>query len=52
MLGLALFNRLRINECEQRLPTLRISVLLEWLLGVGAVAAVSLLGTLAPMICG
>jgi putative copper resistance protein D len=26
------------------------SVLLEWLLGLGAVAAVSLLGTLAPMI--
>ncbi|WP_338586416.1 copper homeostasis membrane protein CopD [Pseudomonas sp. MAG733B] len=50
MLGLALFNRLRINDCERRLATLRNSVMLEWLLGLGAVAAVSLLGTLAPMI--
>ena len=50
MLGLALFNRLRINECEQRLQTLRASVMLEWMLGLGAVAAVSLLGTLPPMI--
>jgi putative copper resistance protein D len=50
MLGLALFNRLRINHCEQRLTTLRNSVLLEWLLGLGAMAAVSLLGTLPPTI--
>lgn len=50
MLGLALFNRLRINHCEQRLETLRNSVLLEWLLGLGAMAAVSLLGTLPPTI--
>lgn len=50
MLGLALLNRLRINNCEQRLATLRASVLLEWLLGVAAVAAVSLLGTLPPMV--
>ncbi|WP_448107499.1 copper homeostasis membrane protein CopD [Pseudomonas azerbaijanoccidentalis] len=50
MLGLALFNRLRIDECERRLATLRNSVMLEWLLGLGAVAAVSLLGTLPPMI--
>lgn len=50
MLGLALFNRLRIDDCEQRLPTLRASVMLEWMLGLGAVAAVSLLGTLPPMI--
>jgi putative copper resistance protein D len=50
MLGLALFNRLRINDCEQRLTTLRASVIAEWLLGMGAVAAVSLLGTLPPMI--
>ena len=50
MLGLALFNRLRIEDCEQRIGTLRRSVLLEWLLGIGAVAAVSLLGTLPPMI--
>lgn len=52
MLGLALFNRVRINGCEQRLATLRTSVTLEWLLGIGAVAAVSLLGTLPPMIAG
>ncbi|KAA0945638.1 MULTISPECIES: copper homeostasis membrane protein CopD [unclassified Pseudomonas] len=50
MLGLALLNRLRINNCEQRLGTLKASVLLEWLLGVAAVAAVSLLGTLPPMV--
>ncbi len=50
MLGLALFNRLQINDCEPRLATLRKSVMLEWLLGMGAVAAVSLLGTMPPMI--
>ncbi len=50
MLGLALFNRLRINRCEQRLSTLKTSVILEWMLGIGAVAAVSLLGTMPPMI--
>ena len=50
MSGLALFNRLRIKDCEQRLSTLKTSVVLEWLLGIGAVAAVSLLGTLPPMI--
>jgi putative copper resistance protein D len=50
MLGLALFNRLRIKDCEQRLATLKTSVILEWLLGIGAVAAVSLLGTMPPMI--
>lgn len=50
MLGLALFNRLRINDCERHLATLRSSVMLEWLLGLGAVAAVSLLGTLPPML--
>ncbi|MDD0968760.1 MULTISPECIES: copper homeostasis membrane protein CopD [Pseudomonas] len=50
MLALALFNRLRINACEQRIDTLKRSVMLEWLLGIGAVAAVSVLGTLPPMI--
>ena len=50
MLALALFNRLRINDCEQRIDTLKRSVMLEWLLGTGAVAAVSVLGTLPPMI--
>ncbi|MFJ2714318.1 copper homeostasis membrane protein CopD [Pseudomonas sp. NPDC087346] len=50
MLGLALLNRLRIKDCEQRTEALKRSVMLEWLLGIGAVAAVSLLGTLPPMI--
>lgn len=50
MLGLALFNRLRINDSEPRVATLRKSVMLEWLLGLGALAAVSLLGTMPPMI--
>ena len=49
MLGLALFNRLRIRGCDQRLSSLSNSVQVEWLLGVAAVAAVSLLGTLPPM---
>ncbi|NBF09131.1 copper homeostasis membrane protein CopD [Pseudomonas sp. Fl4BN1] len=49
MLGLALFNRLRIRGCDRRLSSLRNSVQVEWLLGVAAVAAVSLLGTLPPM---
>ncbi|MGC5700926.1 copper homeostasis membrane protein CopD [Pseudomonas sp. NFXW11] len=49
MLGLALFNRLRISGCERRLSSLRRSLLLEWLLGLAAVAAVALLGTLPPM---
>lgn len=52
MLGLALFNRLRMDDCEQRMGAIRRSVMLEWLLGIGAVAAVSLLGTLPPMITG
>ena len=50
MLALALLNRLRLERCEQRLDTLKASVMLEWLLGVSAVAAVSLLGTLPPMV--
>ncbi|MBY8972177.1 MULTISPECIES: copper homeostasis membrane protein CopD [Pseudomonas] len=50
MLGLALLNRLRIERCEQRLGSLKASVMMEWLLGVCAVAAVSLLGTLPPMV--
>ncbi|RBJ68258.1 copper resistance protein CopD, partial [Pseudomonas sp. MWU12-2534b] len=41
--------RLRIRGCDQRLASLRNSVQLDWLLGVAAVAAVSLLGTLPPM---
>ncbi len=50
MLGLALLNRLRIKDCQQRRDQLLASVLLEWLLGAAAVAAVSLLGTLPPML--
>lgn len=49
MLGLALFNRQRIKDCEQRMATLKTSVIMECLLGIGAVAAVSLLGTMPPM---
>ncbi|HCT04578.1 MAG TPA: copper resistance protein CopD [Pseudomonas sp.] len=50
MLALALLNRLRIERCEERVGSLRASVMLEWALGIGAVAAVSLLGTLPPMV--
>lgn len=50
MLGLALFNRLRVADAQKRLAALKTSVTLEWLLGMGAVAAVSQLGTLAPMV--
>ncbi|MCK6189388.1 copper homeostasis membrane protein CopD [Pseudomonas sp. EYE_354] len=50
MLALALLNRLRLDSCEQRLGSLKASVILEWSLGVCAVAAVSLLGTLPPMV--
>ncbi|AZE56132.1 Copper resistance protein CopD [Pseudomonas synxantha] len=50
MLALALLNRLRLDRCEQRLGSLKACVMVEWLLGVCAVAAVSLLGTLPPMV--
>ncbi|AJO78054.1 copper homeostasis membrane protein CopD [Pseudomonas sp. MRSN 12121] len=50
MFALALFNRLRTRDCQRHLSTLRASVALEWLLGIAAVAAVSLLGTLPPLI--
>ncbi len=52
MLGLALFNRLRAKDCVQHLSTLRTSVMIEWSLGIAAVAAVSLLGTMPPMVTG
>jgi putative copper resistance protein D len=48
MLMLALLNRLVSRSA--RLGVLRTSVTCEWMLGMGAVAAVSLLGTLAPML--
>ncbi|MGR3889202.1 copper homeostasis membrane protein CopD [Pseudomonas sp. 1152_12] len=50
MLALALLNRLRTDRCEERRGSLKASVMLEWVLGVCAVAAVSLLGTLPPMV--
>lgn len=50
MLALALLNRLRIDRCDERSGSLKTSVQLEWVLGVAAVAAVSLLGTLPPMV--
>jgi putative copper resistance protein D len=50
MLCLALLNRLRLDSGEQQLAGLKGSVMLEWLLGVCAVAAVSVLGTLPPMV--
>jgi putative copper resistance protein D len=52
MLGLALFNRLGAKDGALRLSTLRTSVMIEWLLGIAAVAAVSLLGTMPPMVTG
>ncbi|WP_409277757.1 copper homeostasis membrane protein CopD [Pseudomonas defluvii] len=48
MLLLALFNRLISRS--GRLCVLRTSILVEWLTGMGAVAAVSLLGTLPPIL--
>lgn len=48
MLLLALFNLLMSRAGH--FPVLRRSVALEWLLGLSAVAAVSLLGTLPPLV--
>jgi putative copper resistance protein D len=50
MLALALFNRLMLQRNNHRLEILRASISLECLFGLGAVAAVSLLGTLPPML--
>jgi putative copper resistance protein D len=49
MLLLAAFNRMMIGRREVRLDLLRTSITLECLSGFAAVAAVSLLGTLPPM---
>lgn len=49
MLALALFNRAALANERIALNTLRQTVLVEWLLGLGALAAVSLLGTLSPV---
>lgn len=48
MLGLALFNLVMSRRGQFAL--LRRSVTLEWLLGLGAILAVSLLGTLPPVL--
>jgi putative copper resistance protein D len=50
MLALALFNRLQLNRRELRLDWLRASIALECLFGLAALAAVSLLGTLPPVL--
>ncbi|MCI8210844.1 copper resistance protein CopD [Pseudomonas sp. S25] len=50
MLALALFNRLALNRGTLRLNQVRISVAFECLFGMAALAAVSLLGTLPPML--
>ncbi|MEB0040773.1 MULTISPECIES: copper homeostasis membrane protein CopD [unclassified Pseudomonas] len=50
MLLLALFNRLLLNHHAQQFNVLRTSIAVECLFGLLAVAAVSLLGTLPPML--
>lgn len=50
MLALAAFNRLMLRHRDVRLDRLRISIALECLFGFAAIAAVSLLGTLPPML--
>ena len=49
MLLLALFNRAALNNQRIALSTLRQTVLVEWLCGLAAIAAVALLGTLSPV---
>lgn len=50
MLALALFNRLMLDRSPLRLDVVRASVRIECLFGMAALAAVSLLGTLPPML--
>ena len=50
MLLLALFNRLLLNHHAHQFNVLRTSIAVECLFGLLAVAAVSLLGTLPPML--
>jgi putative copper resistance protein D len=52
MLVLAAINRLLTQRAELNHPALRISVSLECLFGAAALGAVSLLGTLPPMLGG
>lgn len=49
MLGLAAWHRSRLHTQQVSLQQLRWTVGIEWALGFGALAAVSLLGTLAPV---
>lgn len=50
MLALALFNRLMLSRSGLRLDIVRVSIGVECLFGMAALAAVSLLGTLPPML--
>lgn len=50
MLALALFNRLMLSRHVLRLDIVRVSIVVECLFGMAALAAVSLLGTLPPML--
>lgn len=50
MLALALFNRVMLHRDTVRLDIVRISIKVECLFGIAALAAVSLLGTLPPML--
>lgn len=50
MLALALFNRLMLSRREPQLDIVRISGMVECLFGMAALAAVSLLGTLPPIL--
>jgi putative copper resistance protein D len=50
MLALALFNRLMIDRSPWRPAIVRTSITVECLFGMAALAAVSLLGTLPPML--
>jgi putative copper resistance protein D len=50
MLALALFNRMMLNRNVLRLDVVRISITIECVFGMAALAAVSLLGTLPPML--
>jgi putative copper resistance protein D len=52
MLALALFNRLVLLDPQRPIGILKLSIAVECLLGFAAVAAVSLLGTLPPVLAG
>ncbi|MFS2158893.1 copper homeostasis membrane protein CopD [Pseudomonas sp. Pseusp122] len=52
MLALALFNRLVLLDPQRPIGILKLSIAVECLFGFAAVAAVSLLGTLPPVLTG